>query len=301
MSDRDPSSIARPELSAVLGPADAAGRWPCPSPRHPRGSHEPSVLAGVATSTWRCVTCGDGGRARDLALLLAAGDVGRSRRMVAVAVAPDAAASERSVPLELVRAVPLDGGGPALARPVGGPVDVVDQSGAAADIERAKALELVVWLAHHRSQPSRLNARTALWHTDVRDATFLNVVSDARRALARLVPPPPGEEWIGRAGGDRLPLHPLVVTDADLLAAHVSRASGQRPAEAAITLRAGLELVRGVPLGGVAYLWPDGEGLPSTLTHLVTSAATACILPPPGLAFGLGASGALAACGVGEV
>ena len=126
MSVRDPSPFARPELSAVLGPADAAGRWPCPSPRHPPGSHEPSVLAGVAASTWWCVTCGDGGRARDLALLLTAGDVGRARRLVEVVVAPQVAVAA-SVPLELVRVVPLDPGGTGAARPVGGPVDVADE------------------------------------------------------------------------------------------------------------------------------------------------------------------------------
>ena len=155
-----------------------------------------------------------------------------------------------------------------------GPVAVVDGSGAPVPFERAKALELVVWLAHHRGNPNRMSARTALWQTDVRDATFLNVVSDARRALARLVEPPNGEEWIGRSGGERLPLHSLVVSDADLLAARLAHARRQAPADAIETLRGGLDMVGGAPLGGVAYLWPDAEGLPSALTHLVTSAAT---------------------------
>ena len=155
-----------------------------------------------------------------------------------------------------------------------GPVAVVDGSGVPVPFERAKALELVVWLAHHRGNPNRMSARTALWQTDVRDATFLNVVSDARRALARLAEPPNGEEWIGRSGGERLPLHSLVVSDADLLAARLAHARRQRPADAIETLRGGLDMVRGAPLGGVAYLWPDAEGLPSALTHLVTSAAT---------------------------
>ena len=155
-----------------------------------------------------------------------------------------------------------------------GPVGVVDGAGAPVPFERAKALELVVWLAQHRGNPNRMNARTALWQTDVRDATFLNVVSDARRALARLVDPPNGEEWIGRSGGERLPLHPLVVSDAELLAARLAHARRQAPADAIETLSLGLEMVGGAPLDGVAYLWPDAEGVPSALTHLVTSAAT---------------------------
>ena len=44
----------------------------------------------------------------------------------------------------------------------------------------------------HRDRSTRAGARTALWELDVRDATFANVVSEARRAMARLVEPPAG-------------------------------------------------------------------------------------------------------------
>ena len=53
--------------------------------------------------------------------------------------------------------------------------------------ERSKTLELIAWLALHREHSTRAGARTALWELDVRDATFANVVSEARRAMARLV------------------------------------------------------------------------------------------------------------------
>lgn len=154
-----------------------------------------------------------------------------------------------------------------------GPVDVVDPSGSPAVFERAKSLELIVWLAQHRDRPSRVSARTAMWETDVRDATFANVVSDARRGLARLVPPPPGEEWLGRSHGDRLPLHPSIRTDADLLAARLDHARRLPDRDAIELLRPGLALVRDVPYAGTAYLWPDGEALPSGLVLLATSAA----------------------------
>ena len=52
--------------------------------------------------------------------------------------------------------------------------------------ERSKTLELIAWLTLHRERSTRAGARTALWELDVRDATFANVVSEARRAMARL-------------------------------------------------------------------------------------------------------------------
>ena len=67
-----------------------------------------------------------------------------------------------------------------------GPVEVVDAAGGTAAFERSKALELIAWLALHRDRSTRAGARTALWELDVRDATFANVVSEARRSMARL-------------------------------------------------------------------------------------------------------------------
>ena len=101
--------------------------------------------------------------------------------------------------------------------------------------ERSKTTELVAWLATHRDRSTRANARTALWEQDVRDATFANVVSEARRAMARLVAPPEGEEWVGRTLTESLPLHPRVTSDADVLAracrvARSAAAAGDRDA-----------------------------------------------------------------------
>ncbi|HEY4332880.1 MAG TPA: hypothetical protein VGM78_09940, partial [Ilumatobacteraceae bacterium] len=154
-----------------------------------------------------------------------------------------------------------------------GPVEVVDAQQRAADFERSKALELVVWLSQHRDRPTRTAARTALWESDVRDATFANVVSDARRALARLTPPIDGEEWVARTLTEHLPLHRLVVTDADLLGNRLAVARSQPAAEAIETLRPSLALVREMPFAGTSYLWPDAEGISSQLILLVTSAA----------------------------
>lgn len=154
-----------------------------------------------------------------------------------------------------------------------GQVEVGSRQGIAADFERSKALELVVWLSQHRRRPTRNAARTALWDLDVRDATFANVVSDARRALARAVAPPDGEEWVARTLTEELPLHAGVVTDADLLSARVEYARGLPALDAIEILRPGLELVTGMPFAGTGYLWPDAEGITSSLVLLATGAA----------------------------
>ena len=154
-----------------------------------------------------------------------------------------------------------------------GQVDVTSRHDVAAEFERSKALELVVWLSQHRRRPTRNSARTALWDLDVRDATFANVVSDARRALARAVAPPEGEEWVARTLTEDLPLHVGVVTDAELLAARVEHARGLPALDAIEILRPGLELVSGMPFAGTGYLWPDAEGITSSLVLLATGAA----------------------------
>ncbi len=155
-----------------------------------------------------------------------------------------------------------------------GPVDVVDRNGRRLVFERSKTLELIAWLTLHRDRSTRTGARTALWDLDVRDATFANVVSEARRAMARHVPPPEGEEWLERTLSEQLPLHPLVISDADAIRARLDRARSQSPERAIETLRPAVELIRDVPFAGAGYTWPDPEGITSNLLLLAASAAT---------------------------
>jgi len=155
-----------------------------------------------------------------------------------------------------------------------GTVDVVDTELVPVHFERSKTLELIAWLTLHRARSTRAGARSALWDLDVRDATFANVVSEARRALARHVPPPPGEEWLERTLTERLPLHDQVVSDADLMQARLEHARLQPPQQAIETLRPAVELIRDLPFAGTGYLWPDPEGIASGLVLLATSAAT---------------------------
>jgi hypothetical protein len=160
-----------------------------------------------------------------------------------------------------------------------GSVDVVDEQGCAAEFERSKTRELIAWLATHRERSTRTLARTALWELDVRDATFSNVVSEARRAMARLVAPAPGEEWLARTLTEELPLHAGVRTDAELVehrlasARHLGSSPG-RIDDAIDMLCPAVEMIRGMPFEGSSYLWPDAEGLTSNLVLLATSAAS---------------------------
>ena len=154
-----------------------------------------------------------------------------------------------------------------------GQVAVVDHEEHAVNFERSKALELAVWLSQHRDNSTRNSARTALWEMDVRDATFANVVSDARRSMSALVVPPHGVEWLGRTLTEQLPLHSNVITDADLLHQRVVHAQRQTTYDAIHTLAPGLAMVHDLPFAGTSYLWPDAEGITSRLTLLVTEAA----------------------------
>ena len=153
-------------------------------------------------------------------------------------------------------------------------VAIRTREGDAATFERSKTTELIAWLATHRGRMTRSAARTALWELDVRDATFANVVSEARRGLARLVDPPEGEEWLARTLTEELPLHELVVTDADLVEERLAAARLQPPTEAIETLRPAVELIEGLPFGGTSYLWPDADGITSNIILLATGAAT---------------------------
>ena len=152
-----------------------------------------------------------------------------------------------------------------------GPVTITATDGTEGVFERSKTVELIAWLATHRDRATRASARTALWEMDVRDATFANVVSEARRALGRLVPPPGGEEWLARTLNESLPLHDRVVTDIDLIRHRVEYARLSPPGHAIDVLRPAVEMIRGLPFAGTSYLWPDADGLTSSCVLLATT------------------------------
>jgi two-component SAPR family response regulator len=154
-----------------------------------------------------------------------------------------------------------------------GGVEVTDRDGVPGQFERSKTVELIAWLATHRNHSTRGAARTALWELDVRDATFANVVSEARRALGRLVTPPDGDEWLARTLTEQLPLHPWVVTDAQLVEERLEQARLEPPSQAIDTLQPAVETITGMPFADTSYLWPDAEGITSKLVLLAISAS----------------------------
>ena len=157
-----------------------------------------------------------------------------------------------------------------------GPVDVQLVDGTIIDFEKSKTKELLAWLTSHRARPTRSAARTALWEVNVADATFTNVVSDARRALNQTHLISISEEWLPRTFNDRLPFHVSIISDGEILESCIARAQELAPSQAIDELHRGLELVRDLPFSGAGYLWPDAEGITSQLVlNIITASAMA--------------------------
>ena len=154
-----------------------------------------------------------------------------------------------------------------------GPVEVATRDGVVIRFEKSKSIELLAWLTTHRSRPTRSAARTALWEVNVQDATFTNVVSDARRSLGRAVQLLGDGEWLPRTLTDELPLHESMTTDGELLDFAITSADTHDGGLSLKRLHAALDLVRDLPFSGANYLWPDAEGITTRLTLSVMTAA----------------------------
>jgi len=150
-----------------------------------------------------------------------------------------------------------------------GPVEVEDAAGVPVTFPRGRSLELLAWLVTHPDRPTRSAARTAMWDAEVRGATFNNVVSDLRRSLGTS----DGRLVLDRSPDDRLRLAPSVVSDAELLETALVRF--RRSPDDGDELRTALGRVRDLPFAGSGYLWPDTEGITSSLVLLVVRATEA--------------------------
>jgi len=162
-----------------------------------------------------------------------------------------------------------------LVRVLGAP-HVESRDGRDVTFGKGKALELLMWMSEHRDSSTRSAARTALWDGEVQDATFSNVVSDLRRSLNSTVPSPIDEEWVPRTFTDRLVLHELVVTDAQLIAQRLQEFIKTPTDSARMNLRESLNYVRDLPFAGANYTWADAEGI--TTTHVITAVHAAVVL-----------------------
>lgn len=156
-----------------------------------------------------------------------------------------------------------------------GPVDAETRNGNPISFEKAKSLELLAWLTTHRERPTRVAARTALWEISVQDATFNNVVSGLRRALASGSVGVEQIEFLPKTFTDHLSIHGSVITDVDVLNNAVSLVKNRGDRESWFGLLDALDRVRDLPFAGTDYLWPDSEGITS---NFILSVITGSIM-----------------------
>jgi two-component SAPR family response regulator len=153
-----------------------------------------------------------------------------------------------------------------------GPVTVELPNGQSCCFEKSRSIELLSWLVTHRGRPVRSAARTAMWETNVQNATFNNVVSDLRTALQASMDESE-DVALGKTFDEYFALHPSVISDVDLLDAAVQSYCNNPDEHTRETLRSTLSLVRDMPFLGADYLWPDPEGITSNIVHLIVSAS----------------------------
>lgn len=153
-----------------------------------------------------------------------------------------------------------------------GPVTVELPDGQSCRFEKSRSIELLSWLVTHRERPMRSAARTAMWDTNVQNATFNNVVSDLRTALQGSMEDA-GDVALEKTFDERLVLHGSIVADVDLLEFAVQSYRNDPNENTRENLRSTLSLVRDMPFLGADYLWPDPEGITSNIVHTVVTAS----------------------------
>jgi hypothetical protein len=191
------------------------------------------------------------------------------------------AAVRQVVPVE--RARPAAGGGGYVERPwrvlirLYGPPDVTNRDGVIVGRDgRDAPLQVLAWLATNRDSATRQGTATAVWcGRAVTPKTVSNALHGARALLRNLAgEPTDGGPWIPTMS-ERLPLHREAVSDFELLADRVTYARRLTDSsEAAEVLAGGLTLIRGVPLAGVEWPWPDQHHLTSGLAMAASGLAT---------------------------
>lgn len=153
-----------------------------------------------------------------------------------------------------------------------GPVEI---EGAKHPIDRARAVELVVYLATHPSGVNDERLKTALWPDDrAPQSSFNTTVTRARSRLGTDTDGTPHLPHLVATGG-LYRLGPRVTTDVAALERRLVAARNSTPEAARRTLKSGLELVRGAPFAGVrqGYEWAHAEGLVSRMEVVVAEAA----------------------------
>lgn len=150
----------------------------------------------------------------------------------------------------------------------------VEMEGVKQPIDRRKAVELVVYLATHPKGLDDERLKTALWPDErAPQASFNTTVT---RARSRLRTAADGSHHLPHviASGGIYRVGPGVTTDVVLLERPLV-AARSAPEAAMRILRAGLELVRGLPFASArqGYEWAYAEGLVARIETVVGDAA----------------------------
>lgn len=153
-----------------------------------------------------------------------------------------------------------------------GPVLVESIDGTEVTFEKSRSVELLAWLVTHRDRPTRAAARTAMWESDVQNATFNNIVSDLRTGLQAFYAGA-GAVGLEKSFDEHLRFDTGIISDADLLDRALTAYLDSDGELQRSDLRAALRMVREMPFLGADYLWPDPEGITSNIVHLIVSAS----------------------------
>jgi two-component SAPR family response regulator len=153
-----------------------------------------------------------------------------------------------------------------------GPITIETHTGDEMTFDKSRSIELLSWIVTHRERPLRSAARTAMWETNVQNATFNNVVSDLRTELQKSMGDS-GRVAIDKTFDELLRLDPLVVCDVDVLESAFQTFLREPSIRSRENLAGALSLVRGMPFFGSNFLWPDPEGITSNIVHLIVNAA----------------------------
>lgn len=153
-----------------------------------------------------------------------------------------------------------------------GPVLVESAYGVELVFEKSRSVELLAWLVTHRDRPTRAAARTAMWESDVQNATFNNIVSDLRTGLQGLYSGT-GTVALEKSFDEHLRLDTGIVSDADLLDRALHAYMETNAEQERRDLVSALRMVREMPFLGADYLWPDPEGITSNIVHRIVSAS----------------------------
>jgi len=153
-----------------------------------------------------------------------------------------------------------------------GPVVIEKPDGRTIYFEKSRSIELLTWIVTHREHPTRTAARTAMWETNVQNATFNNVVSLLRTGLQRAMDDS-GRIALDKTFDESMQLNDSIISDAELLESALRAFREQPGIQSRQQLHTSLELVRGMPFFGSDYLWPDPEGITSNIVHLIVTAA----------------------------